>query len=747
MNPEIKFSEMKIPLCHNPKFYVTKNGETHDLPWTQQNSGEYVGCDSGLTVKMQYCDGGNYVKISTDIFVDTEDVPNVIGLNTGIDTYMEKYPEWNDKFFPTMLRCEKTHFWGYAMSPIGKCFAIFCPQPISSFRYDYNMDGGIFFGHRIYTLCLEVFNDGKLPERHPKLSLKKGVHLKRDFYVVPLKQPWEIYEKAWSICRIPLIEIEKTAIKPGEKINFSLNTEDVAAIKVFAPDGTEFDIQQATASVGVYRIVVTGSDGKATEACVSVLKPYEWYLKQARKEALAKPQKATTHAESWYGYYSAFLAAKHYPDPELDNILDRSFKEVTPYMFDIESCETILSPYRIQNIATLVGILVDRYEADKERNKDSLYQASAFGDKLMETQKEDGAYYRSGKTHYTCVIYIAKSMLELAEAEKELLPEKSKFHYESAGKAVENLVESLECIGTEGEHTLEDGMLTCSALQIGMYALTLPEEKRCRYIQAAEHMLKVHECLEQNIIPDSRMRGGTLRFWEAQYDVLIKGNMFNSPHGWTAWYVYAIYYLYLLTGKKDYLLRTVNALGSCLQLMSFEGKLRWAFITDPQITVDVWVPDIEKPIEDGYEYILVDTGVFSGQYEKRTFGEQYVDMISDWYRIGENKRAGGYLECPLVFEDRVEFADNQGGCCDNDVHEIFKCLEETLLKKAFVIEEEDGSFIGFECRVSVEGDTLIITSFEEISCLHVNINCTKDIVLNGVLLQKKVSGMKFLPCI
>lgn len=744
MNPEMIFSEKGIPLCGTPKFYVTKNGESHDVAWLQPNPGEYIGYDNGMTLRMQYYDNENYVKISTDIHVDTEDVPNVVGLKTGIDTYMEKYPEWNGKVFPTMLRCEKTHFWGYVMSPLGKCFAIFCPQPISSYRYDYNRDGGVFFGHRIYSFCLEMVNDGKLPERHPGMSLKKGDHLKHDFYIVPLKTTEDIFEQAWRICRIPLFKMERTSIKPGEKITFNLNTEDSVIVKVLAPDGTEFDSNNAVRDVGVYRLLAAGTDGKVTESCVSVLQPYEWYLKQARKEALAKPQKATTHAESYYGYYSAFLAAKHYPDTELDDILDKSFKEAVPFMFDMEKCEAILSPYRVQNIATMTGILVDRYEADRERNKDSLYLASVFGDRLMETQKEDGAYYRNGKTHYTCVIYIAKSMLELAEAEKELLPEKSQLHYESAGKAVENLVESLECIGTEGEHTLEDGMLTCSALQIGMYALTLPEEKRSRYIQAAEHMLKVHGCLEQNIIPDSRMRGGTLRFWEAQYDVLIKGNMFNSPHGWTAWYVYAVYYLYLLTGKKDYLLRTVNTLGSCLQLMSFEGKLRWAFITDPQIAVDVWVPDTNKPIEDGYEHILTDEQAYAGKYEKRTFGEQYVDMISGWYRIGENKRAGGYLECPLVFADEAQFADNQGGCCDNDVHEVFKCLEETLLKKAFVLEEEDGSFTGIECSVSAENNILVINSFETISYLHINIRSTKDIVLNGVLLQKEATGRHFL---
>ncbi len=52
-------------------------------------------------------------------------------------------------------------------------------------------------------------------------------------------------------------------------------------------------------------------------------------------------------------------------------------------------------------------------------------------------------------------------------------------------------------------------------------------------------MMQSHRCLEQLLIPDARMNGATLRFWEAQYDVLIGGslNMMNSPHGWTAWLI------------------------------------------------------------------------------------------------------------------------------------------------------------------------------------------------------------------
>lgn len=53
--------------------------------------------------------------------------------------------------------------------------------------------------------------------------------------------------------------------------------------------------------------------------------------------------------------------------------------------------------------------------------------------------------------------------------------------------------------------------------------------------------------------------------------------------------------------------------------------------------------------------------------------------------------------------------DNQGGCCDNDVHEIFKCIEECVLRKAFIYENEDGSFLTYGCIAKIADEQLDIT--------------------------------------
>ena len=58
--------------------------------------------------------------------------PDRLSLMLGIDTYMDRYPAWNQKVFPTLLRCEKTHLWGYFRSPNGQILGIACPDPVAS---------------------------------------------------------------------------------------------------------------------------------------------------------------------------------------------------------------------------------------------------------------------------------------------------------------------------------------------------------------------------------------------------------------------------------------------------------------------------------------------------------------------------------------------------------------------------------------------------------------------------------------
>ena len=305
-------------------------------------------------------------------------------------------------------------------------------------------------------------------------------------------------------------------------------------------------------------------------------------------------------------------------------------------------------PHRLQNWSSITGMLVDLWRATG--CIDYLRKATKMGDYVCSHQVDDGSYRNQGN-HYTCVIYPAKSIFDLAKAEKEAgMDEEAQRHMESAFRACEDLRVHLDNIGTEGDLTFEDGMISCSALQLAYAGLQTDDvTERELYAQAAETMIAKHRCLEQNVIPDCRMHGATERYWEALDIYFTPNQVMNSPHGWTGWKLMAILYLYQLTEKECYLQEFLDAMGSCVQLMDLNGKLRWGFLPDPYIDARVCVPG-DAP------HTLC--------YQDRIVGEQYMDLISPWCRQVDEKVPADW---PCV------------GCAgDGTVYEIFNVLCEAI---------------------------------------------------------------------
>ena len=342
-------------------------------------------------------------------------------------------------------------------------------------------------------------------------------------------------------------------------------------------------------------------------------------------------------------------------------------------------------------------MLVDRYEAYKRI--EDLKAASQLADWLIKNfQREDGAYQNRGIV-YTSVVYVAKSIMELIQVEQELGKQQpmwaaaAKRHRSSVHKAIDQLIEAKGNFETEGQMTFEDGMVSCSALQIGMFGLMEKDPASRKYY--ADEMLKIlrsHECLTQLHVPDARRRGGTMRYWEAQYDVQMLPNMFNSPHGWSGWRAYATYYAYLLTGNEKWLQQTYNAMGAFSHLIDYHtGKLRWAFVVDPYLKVKQACSADVRFTADSLSFgnphpELYDTKEF-------IIGEQYVDMISDWQGVNTQ---------------------------DNDVHELFKFMGEAMLTNAFIVERPDGSIKAYNCKVQRNGKKLMVTPNEK---QMVNLHC------------------------
>lgn len=664
---------------------------------------------------------------STKVFT-----PVKAGIRLGIDTYMDRYPEWLDKYFPTLMYCSKTHFYGYLQTPGGKTMGIVSPDPIASWSLDYNIgyeepEGYWFYGHRITSVNLDLLNTLPLPEHNPqdRWKLDPGQTQEWKIMFVDLDDASCFESRIFEISSVPMLKMRQTSYSAGQIAEFEvfavrpmINITDCEGQKVkakYKKKGNVWKVSCRLNSPGLYRIEIT-SNGFVTEGSLLVHQSWEWTMRKAREAVLINKQKATSHVESWYGYHTAFIAAKYFPDPYLDSILVEQFDSQMGILYGEEKDKPLHYDWRIQNVSSTIGMYVDKFDAYGD--PDDLKVACRLADWLVSNaQRVDGAYVNRWQSVYTSVIYMAKSMLELCEAEKRyalslkshgeddsVWVEARNRHYYSAKTAIDQLVRSNGDFHTEGEITFEDGMVSCSALQMGMLALMQTDQiSKQRYTNAMLAQLESHNCLTQLKIPDARRRGGTMRYWESQYDVHIMPNMISSPHGWSAWRAYATYYAYLLTGQEHWLLETWNAMGAFSNLIDYKtGELRWAFIVDPYVNA--------RQICDPVEGIVPSAPDFGNphpdMYRCREFvvGEQYVSMISSWQPKNSQ---------------------------DNDVHEVFKCLGETFLTNAFVIERANGEFIGYNCTVKKNNNYLCVTPDEpQVTKIHVNFQNPYNVIFN-----------------
>lgn len=631
-------------------------------------------------------------------------VPDKAGIRLGLDTYMDSYPEWNDKFVPTLLCCEKTHIYGYFASPDGSILAVACPQPIAGWEIEYN---ALFCdsGHRIEGVLLNLLCKPPLPEKHPEqFMIEPGGARRWQIHIRPAESVEDALGWAAEVTGAPVFCGNRTIFEPGEDACIDIYSRE----KPDVTDGKKnydgksdggkwrFDVPFDIDS-GV-KTLYASADGKTSEIRVYRRKNWSWYIKAAANAALAAPQKTGSHVESWYGLFSGFAAMRYFPDKQRDEKILNTFNELVGLAFDTEKGVPTLIPTRIQNTSGLISLCADAYQATCDEKWLTLGRKLA--DYLIDNcQDAEGVFRNKRGVHYTCVLYIAKNLMELY-----LITGDEKL-FSSARRAVDELCRNLDNIGTEGEHTFEDGMISCAVTQISMFALLLSEGRES-YIAAAEKMLAKHRCLERIGSPDCRSRNTTIRFWEAQYDVLIPSNFITSPHGWSGWKVYGTWYLYLLTGNTEYLTDTMETLGSCAQLISPDGELRWAYAVDPKIETTVFS---ETPS--------------GGELREAVIGGDYVPMISRWYRAPEGVPVFGY---PGVYPD---FKSDKGGSCDNDVHEIFKAMAETVLKTAY-IANTDGRIIAYNLKVDHLSPLVLSVCEDSVEAVHVNLEKEEQVTVD-----------------
>ncbi len=672
---------------------------------------------------------------------DSPYTPKAARLVLGINCEMLSYPTWNERYFPTLLRCEKTHFWGYFMTPRGRILTIGSPDPVASYTMQYEKSSWGDGGHLINTCSLDLMHALPLPPRHPQhlVSLKAGEQRTWTIYIQPLQSLEQIKPSLAASLSAPMIDADRYTLAAGESSHVTVWAKRPVTVTVAAEDGSSTQLVMRSAAnhkwtatfapqggPGLYKLTVAQSDGRVSEACISVRQSWSWYLRRAREATLVDKQYASSHLEQWLGLETAVLARRYLPDPSLDTQTDQRLKEILALQWDLNTKRPTNMPEIrfLINTAQMGGVVAYRYLSDQDLYW--LELASGFADYVVSRQDPDGNYH-----NYTTVAYPVKSVMTVMAVEKAVSAKDPRWtaaynrHYDSARKAMDFLVRAKDNLTTEGQNTFEDGMISCAGMQLGLFALlqTDPEQRR-RYAEAARNMMLAHRCLEQLLIPDSRMNGATLRFWEAQYDVLMGGslNMMNSPHGWSAWLIPGLWYQYLLTGQEEWLQRAMNALGSCAQLIdSRTGQLRWGFVPDPYREVSMLVPDANRPGR--------------GKRVDAIIGEQYVPMIASFH----------YPEHEPVFGNGW----NSGWCCCNDVHEVFTSLSEVALTSAYVLERANGELVVWNCTATRDRAGVIdIQPAEEIvSRVHLNLRGPRQVqatFANAHRVSTRAEGLQWI---
>lgn len=703
----------------------------------------FIGNKDGIEYSLKYCDdnGKLLVIASVENKLDRMFIPKEgVKLYCGIDTYMDKFPRWNDIYFPTMVRGEKTHLTSYFMTPKGNIMVVASPDAVASWQHEYecqpmNIKGRkITHGlHRIYTSSFYLLHRLPLPERHPQdvYALETGEKKTVKFYMTHADSLDDVPEVLFNLTKAPILSAELYTLPMNETFNGSIITNEPQYIEIRTPrnevDTLKLDKIGGNvykwsylpySGIGEYTVTCTDKAGKMSEMKLYVRPGFEFYLDNARKEALRSKPTTTHHAECFYPLYSYFLGRKFIPDAEADARTEAVYDSVFSILYDKEKGEMRNGKWRIQDAATMAGILADRYNVT--RNEKDLEYAASLADYLIKCQKKDGGYYNpASKVHYTSVIYIAKSIMEVMNEEKKLAEHSRKWkkiyniHKTSVIKAMDDLASRGDNVETEGQMTFEDGMISCSVTQLGLAALkTTDEKKRQKYVEQAINLNKKHLCLTQSLIPDSRMNGATLRFWEFQYTVNLMHNGMNSPCGWSAWKYYGSWYLYLLTGDYSYMKEVVNGLGSCMQLLDYNtGELRFGFLPDPYI--------------DSYQFMEIPVGSRKPQLNRVILGEQYISQISSWH-----------------YADPYAWRKTKFGI-DNFAHEVYKCMVEVFMENAYIVETESGVLKGINCHITVNGNRVNVKYDNElVKNLHVNLKGNYEIKVDKKYYL--ASGLKWL---
>jgi hypothetical protein len=205
----------RIPFSANQGFFLEWGGQETEIACSMQDR-VLTGSWENITVQAEYTLHADHVRLHLQVANGGETAfTGKIGFHMGVDSFMANYPQWHEPFFPTMLRCEKTHLWGYYMNTAGNALAVATENPVASYDIRYNRLADGDYGHRILGTDILLIHDGQLPQRHPDglRCLMAGEVYKNTVYLIPVREQSQIGCCLQRIAGIPIVQADKYTLQ------------------------------------------------------------------------------------------------------------------------------------------------------------------------------------------------------------------------------------------------------------------------------------------------------------------------------------------------------------------------------------------------------------------------------------------------------------------------------------------------------------------------------------------------------
>lgn len=233
-------------------------------------------------------------------------------------------------------------------------------------------------------------------------------------------------------------------------------------------------------------------------------------------------------------------------------------KTLLSYASDGYPAYHICKSKRVQEQFSGISILCEAYKLTKDGKY--LDFAVKCAKTAIETYlRDDGAIFT--ESDYTTVCAPIIPIIDLALIMKfEGCDEDYAYFAEASSKIASYLVKRGMTFPTEGikspvnDEEIEEGSVSCTALSILYYCRYI--EKRDDYIDFAEKILDFHE----NFVcktPDVKLYRSTMRWWETIWEGDGTGPSVCAGHAWSIWRAEADYHMGILTGKREYLVKSL----------------------------------------------------------------------------------------------------------------------------------------------------------------------------------------------